>query len=84
MTAFITNLNYPPELRRQRIGGLVLVQVSVDSTGRVVDAHIVKSADPILDRIVVDAVRRTKWTPALKNRASVPLTFRIPINFTPP
>ncbi len=84
MPAFIARLNYPPHLRRQRIGGVVRVAVSLDSTGRVLDARVVQSANPVLDRIVLDAVRDTKWTPAVKNHVSIPLKFRFPVTFTPP
>ncbi|MBA2435071.1 MAG: energy transducer TonB [Chthoniobacterales bacterium] len=84
MAAFISHLRYPPGLRQQRVGGEVRVLVSLDSTGRVLEARIVQSAHPILDRMVVDAIYQSRWTPALKNGVPIPLKFYLPVAFAPP
>jgi TonB family protein len=63
MAAFIANLRYPITLRH-KVAGEVKVLVSLDSSGRVLDAKVVRSVHPFLDRIVVDAVYHTRWLPA--------------------
>ena len=84
MIAFINHFSYPPELRRQRVGGVVRAFVSLDSTGRVLEARIVRSVNPVLDRMVIEAIRHTRWIPALKNNVRIPLKFYLPVTFSPP
>lgn len=84
MTGFIARLRYPTELRQQRVHGEVKVLVSLDSTGRVLAARVVESVHPILDRMVVDAIYKSRWTPALKNGVPIPLKFYLPVAFASP
>jgi len=84
MTSLIAHLDYPSELRAKHIGGVMRVFVSLDSAGRILDAHIVQSVHPRLDRIVLDAVTHVRWSPALKNNVPVPARATFPITFLPP
>ena len=84
MRAFISRLDYPADLRRRRIGGTMRVSITVDAAGQLQDVRVIQSADPSLDRIVISAIRKTRWTPALKHgvpiaaKVSFPLTFKSP------
>ena len=80
--AFASRLDYPESLRRQRIAGTVIVEVSLDATGRVLSALVIHSVHPMLDAIVLRAVRQTQWQPATKSGKRVPYKFKIPITFT--
>ncbi|MEO5717580.1 MAG: energy transducer TonB [Chthoniobacterales bacterium] len=84
MPALIARLDYPASLRARHVGGVMRVRVSLDSDGRVLDVRITESIDPPLDRIMINAVRHTKWTPAQKNYIPIPLTFTFAPTFTPP
>ena len=81
MAAFVSHLAYPPEFRRQRITGTMIVRVSIDSQGRVLSAQVVRSVDPTLDAIVLRAVREQRWQPAQSAGRAVSYTFRFPITF---
>ena len=83
MIGFIEQLRYPATLRKQGVGGVVRVLVSLDAEGRVLDAQVVRSVDPILDRIVVQAIFHSRWTPARKNGGPIALKFLLPVAFTP-
>jgi TonB family protein len=81
MEAFVSRLDYPASLRRQRVTGTILVRVSLDSGGHVLAADILKSLNPTLDNIVLRAVRNVPWTPAMKGGKSVPYKFKFPLTF---
>ena len=80
MTTFIANIRLQGALRRG-IRGEVKVLVSLDSSGRVLDVRVIQSLDPDHDRIVVDAVYHTRWTPALKKGSPIPFKFYLPVEF---
>ena len=84
MHAFISQLRYPSELRRRHTGGTVRVMVSVDAAGHLLEAKVLQSAGAELDRLVLDAVHRTRWSPATKNHAPVGVKVSFPITFKPP
>jgi len=84
MHAFIAQLGYPTELRRRHVGGMVRIGISVDATGRLVETKVLRSAGSELDRIVLDAVRRTHWAPAMKNHSPVAARISFPVTFKPP
>jgi TonB family protein len=81
MKAFVSRLDYPASMRLQRVTGTVLVQVSLDSAGHVLSADIHKSLNPTLDNIVLRAVHKAPWTPAMKGGKSVPYKFKFPVTF---
>jgi TonB family protein len=82
MKALISRLDYPAALRKRHVEGVVRVQVSLDAAGHILSAQILKSADPTLDGIVLGAVRRSPWKPAMKAGKRVPCTFSFPVTFT--
>ncbi len=53
---------YPPEAQAKGIKGVVIVEARVDTTGKVVDARILRSI-PALDQAALDAVRQWRFTP---------------------
>ena len=61
MHSLFSRMFYPPVLALRRVGGLVKVQASFDSTGRVLDVKVIQSsAGPALSGVVVDAIRYTR------------------------
>ena len=67
MHSFISRLDYPAEVRRRRVTGTMRVSVALDTAGQVQDVKVIQSVHPSLDRIVTSAIRKTRWTPALKH-----------------
>ena len=76
-------VRYPPEMRTLRVDGTVIVEVTVDTAGRVEpgSVRVVRSPNPGLDaearRVVTGAVYR----PVTRNGRKVRLTIRQPVRF---
>jgi len=76
------NLRYPEIAAENGISGRVIVQFAVNKTGTVVDATIVRSIDPALDKEAIRVVMSSpKWTPGKQRGKAVKVLFTFPINF---
>ena len=76
------NLRYPEIAAENGISGRVIVQFAVDKVGTVVDANVVRSVDPALDREAIRVVMTSpKWTPGKQRGKAVKVLFTFPINF---
>ena len=76
---------YPPELLADGVGGSVLAEVVVDSTGRVEAGTfgIVHSSHPLFARAVQDAIGATEFQPALRRGRQVSQLVHVPVRFVP-
>jgi protein TonB len=73
---------YPSSLLSKGIGGRVLVNCSVDDTGRVTGTSIKQSSGhPELDKAAINAVNKWKFKPATKGGRKVKATCVVPFNF---
>lgn len=81
MATFQSRLDYPPPLRMRRVTGTVRVGVSLGADGGVLRASIIQSVDPVLYGIVLRAVQKTKWVPAMRGGKAVPIKFKFPVTF---
>jgi TonB family protein len=76
-------IRYAPEMQALRIGGTVIVEATLDTTGRVLPAtvKVVQTPNPVFDaeakRVVVAAVYR----PARIHGRATRVTIRQPITF---
>jgi len=76
------NLHYPEIASENGISGRVIVQFAVNSKGQVVDAVVVRSVDPALDKEAIRVVMASpKWTPGKQRGRPVSVLFTFPINF---
>jgi protein TonB len=76
------NLDYPEIAAENGISGRVIVQFAVNAQGKVVDAVVVRSVDPALDREAVRVVMASpSWTPGRQRGKAVKVLFTFPINF---
>jgi protein TonB len=67
------------------VGGTVMLRVTIDSSGNVLDVAIDKSSrNRNLDRAAMDAARRWKFNPGLRNGVKVGGDVLVPVKFTPP
>lgn len=63
---------YPSAARRARQAGWVLVSFTIDTDGRTSDVKVVDSQPGrIFDRAATDAIKRYRFTPAMKNGVAV-------------
>ncbi|MGC2183821.1 MAG: TonB family protein [Terriglobales bacterium] len=74
---------YPPEARRMRMTGRVVIDAIVNVEGRVDDLKLV-SGDPMLAAAAMDAVRKWRYSPYLLNGKPIPKDTRITISFIAP
>lgn len=72
---------YPGELKKQKVSGLVLVKCTVDDQGNVSETNIVKSSNDQFDRFAMDAVKKWKFKPARQDGTAVSSQVTIPIKF---
>lgn len=73
---------YPDLARRAGVEGVVYVIVTIDETGRVVNAIPGSTdANPLLVQAALDAARKWLFTPAKQRDIPVKVNFAIPIAF---
>ncbi len=76
--------NYPREALRRGLGGTVRVEVNVTADGRVERMDLAESSgDRFLDRAAMEAVRRWRFRPAMRNGQPVAATVVVPLEFNP-
>ncbi|HAB15255.1 MAG TPA: energy transducer TonB [Verrucomicrobiota bacterium] len=79
-----TDPTYPSEMRKARVEGTVTLALVVDEAGRVEEARVEKSSHPDFEKPALDAIRKWRFRPGVKDghsvRAYVLQTFR----FRPP
>lgn len=74
---------YPPMAIRQGQQGEVVLDVTINAQGAVVDVKVERSSGfRLLDRAAVEAAQKWRFNPGLKNGKPVGGVVRIPVNFT--
>jgi protein TonB len=76
----ITRPQYPQEAFVKKIEGTVIVEILIDSTGRVVRARIIQSV-PMLDAAALQTVYQWIFEPAVKRGRPVPTIAHAPVAF---
>lgn len=73
---------YPARAQRRGESGEVVLSIDVDARGRVARASVASSSgSKDLDRAALDAVRRWRFRPAMRDGRPVPATVTVPIAF---
>ena len=73
---------YPYELRRAGISGVVTLTVEIDETGAVQNCQVQKSTNQEFEQPALDAVRKWKFKPARRDGAAVKIKIQLPLRFT--
>jgi periplasmic protein TonB len=76
----LTKPIYPQEAFVKKIEGSVLVEILIDSQGRVVRARVIQSV-PLLDAAALQCVYQWVFQPAVKHGRPVPTIAHAPVNF---
>jgi TonB family protein len=71
---------YPPEARRMRVQGSVVIDAKITVKGQVEELKLI-SGDPLLAAAAMDAVRRWRYTPYSLNGQPIVKETRITISF---
>ncbi|MBI4264616.1 MAG: energy transducer TonB, partial [Acidobacteria bacterium] len=72
---------YPPIAQSARVQGVVIIEATISTTGRVQDARVLRSI-PLLDAAALEAVRQWEFTPTLLNGVPVPVIMTVTVQFT--
>lgn len=72
---------YPDEARRARAEGTVVLSVVVDASGHATEIKIIRPLGLGLDEKAVEAVKKWKFQPAMRNGEPVPVQVTIEVNF---
>ena len=76
------NLKYPDAARRQQLQGRVMVSFVVNADGTTVDAKVLRSVHPLLDREALRVVRMMpRWQPGVSNGQPCRTLVHLPIVF---
>lgn len=73
--------DYPDELRRDGVSGVVMVKCTIDVQGNVVDPEIEKSTNGAFEKPALAALKKWKFKPAKQDGAPVAIKVSIPIKF---
>ena len=74
---------YPDDARARKIEGSVQLGLTIDHDGVPQNIQIKRSLDPSLDQAAVDAIRKWRFEPAMKNGQPVSMWVVVEIYFEP-
>lgn len=72
---------YPASERRAGIQANVVAEVTIDARGEVQDVRILKSAGSAFDTAVIEALRKSTFSPGYIGDKAVPVRFQVPFRF---
>lgn len=72
---------YPAEAQAARVQGVVILETTIGTDGKVTNARVVRSI-PMLDQATLDAVMQWEYTPTVLNGVAVPVIVTVTVNFT--
>lgn len=73
---------YPDDARAAGITGMVILEVLLDTQGRVKQAAILRHVTPSIDAAALSAVQQWVYQPTLLNGAPVEVVFTVTVNFS--
>lgn len=80
--AILKNLRYPEIARRAGVEGTVFIHALIDRRGNVINTKVLKSlGNNGCDEAAADAIKKTKWKPALQRDKPVKVWVSIPVVF---
>jgi protein TonB len=71
---------YPPMARQARVEGVVVLEATISTNGRVSDVKVLRGI-PLLDNSALEAVRQWTYSPTLLNGVPVPVIMTVTVNF---
>ncbi|ATC63592.1 hypothetical protein CMV30_06285 [Nibricoccus aquaticus] len=73
---------FPSDMQRQGVSGVVAVRVVIDETGGVSECSVSKSSHTEFEQAALNAVKNWKFKPASKGGVAVKASVVIPIKFS--
>jgi TonB family protein len=72
---------YTPDAREKKIEGTVVLTLTVDTQGLPQNVQVTRPLYPSLDQSAIEAARKTRFEPAMKDGQPVPKTLSIEMHF---
>lgn len=72
---------YPPEVQRERIQGVVVVQAAIEADGSVGDVKLMRSLDARLDAAAIEAVKQWRYEPGTVDGKPVRIVATVSMSF---
>jgi protein TonB len=73
---------YPPELKKAKIAGMVTLVFVLGEDGRVEDPRVESSSRPEFEKPALEAIRRWRFRPGMKDGQPVRTYIRQPLKFS--
>jgi len=83
LAVFMPDPDYPESVRtgKHKIQGACVLGITVDKEGLVRNVHVTRSLDKRLDQNAIDAVKRWKFKPAMKDGKPVAVLTSVEVAF---
>ena len=82
MSYLSKNIKYPTIAQENGTQGRVIVQFVVNKDGSIVDAKVVRSVDPYLDKEAIRVINAMpKWSPGMQRNKPVRVKYTVPVMF---
>jgi TonB family protein len=72
---------YPENCVKNEIEGIVILEATTDEKGNVVDAKVLRSAHPELDKSAIEAVKQWKYAPYILDGEPRSIVFTVTVTF---
>jgi len=72
---------YPAELRKAKVEGVVSLVFVLDESGRVEDPRVENSSRPEFEKPALEAIRKWRFSPGMKDGQAVRTYIRVPMRF---
>lgn len=78
------NIKYPKEDYKQKIGGVVKADFTIDTLGKIINIKVTQSVSRNIDKEAVRVIGLLNgWKPGVQNGRKVRVKYNIPITFNP-
>jgi TonB family protein len=71
---------YPDEAKRDRIQGIVILECTISTEGKVTDIKVLRGVPELIDA-AVEAVKQWEYTPTVLDGVTVPVIMTVTVNF---
>jgi protein TonB len=72
---------YPPIALTARVQGMVIIEATIDTSGQVQNARVLRSDSPLFNEPALSAVRQWTYTPTLLNGVPVNVVMTVTVQF---
>ena len=79
--AIAKNVVYPKEAKEEGTQGKVYIKATIDKEGSVIHCEVKRSVSSECDKAAIEAIKKTKFYPGIKDGKKVKAEVTIPIMF---